>query len=173
MKATGGPEVLQWEDYDPGAPAAGEARVRNEAVGLNFIDVYHRTGLYPVPALPVTPGQEGAGIVEAIGPGVTDVAVGDRVAYSGPMGSYAEVRRIPADRLIKLPKDISTRQAAGMMLKGMTARYLLHGSYPVKPGDTMLVHAAAGGVGQILVQWARHLGRRFGSGLPPVFVPRR
>ena len=159
MYHTGGPEVLKWEEYDPGPPLAGEVRLRHEAVGLNFIDVYHRTGLYPLPELPATPGMEGAGIVEALGPDVNDVQVGDRVAYAGlPPGAYAEVRCIPAHRLVKLPADISGRQAAGMMLRGMTARYLLHGCYAVRGGDTILVHAAAGGVGLIVCQWARHLG---------------
>jgi NADPH2:quinone reductase len=156
---TGGPEVLKWEDFDPGKPQAGEALVRHEAVGLNFIDVYHRTGLYPLPALPATPGLEGAGIVEQIGDGVSEVAVGDRVAYAGvPPGAYAEVRRIPAHRLVKLPDGISTQQGAAMMLQGMTARYLLRGCYDVKSGDTVLIHAAAGGVGSIACQWAKHRG---------------
>lgn len=156
---TGGPEVLKWEDFDPGKPQDGEALVRHEAVGLNFIDVYHRTGLYPLPALPATPGLEGAGIVEQIGDGVSEVAVGDRVAYAGvPPGAYAEVRRIPAHRLVKLPDGISTQQGAAMMLQGMTARYLLRGCYNVKSGDTVLIHAAAGGVGSIACQWAKHRG---------------
>jgi len=155
----GGPEVLKWEDVEPGPPGPGEALVRHEAVGLNFIDVYHRTGLYPLPALPATPGLEAAGLVQAVGEGVTDVAVGDRVAYAAvPPGAYAEVRRIPAHRLVKLPADISTRQAAAMMLQGMTARYLLKGCWHVGPGTTLLIHAAAGGVGLIVCQWARHLG---------------
>ena len=156
---TGGPEVMRWEDVDPGKPEPGEALVRHEAVGLNFIDVYHRTGLYPLPALPATPGMEGSGIVEAIGEGVTEVAIGDRVAYAGiPPGAYAEVRRIPAHRLVQLPEKISFQQGAAMMLQGMTARYLLRGCYDVKKGDTILIHAAAGGVGSIVCQWAKHLG---------------
>jgi NADPH2:quinone reductase len=156
---TGGPEVMLWEDVDPGKPEPGEALVRHEAVGLNFIDVYHRTGLYPLPALPATPGMEGSGIVEAIGEGVTEVAIGDRVAYAGiPPGAYAEVRRIPAHRLVQLPEKISFQQGAAMMLQGMTARYLLRGCYDVKKGDTILIHAAAGGVGSIVCQWAKHLG---------------
>ncbi len=156
---TGGPEVMRWEDVDPGQPEPGEALVRHEAVGLNFIDVYHRTGLYPLPALPATPGMEGSGIVEAIGEGVTEVAIGDRVAYAGiPPGAYAEVRRIPAHRLVQLPEKISFQQGAAMMLQGMTARYLLRGCYDVKKGDTILIHAAAGGVGSIVCQWAKHLG---------------
>ncbi len=156
---TGGPDVMRWEDVDPGKPELGEALVRHEAVGLNFIDVYHRTGLYPLPALPATPGLEGSGIVKAIGEGVTEVAVGDRVAYAGiPPGAYAEVRRIPAHRLVQLPEKISFQQGAAMMLQGMTARYLLRGCYDVKKGDTILIHAAAGGVGSIVCQWAKHLG---------------
>jgi NADPH2:quinone reductase len=155
----GGPEVLLWEEYDPGQPGSGEVLLRQEAVGLNFIDVYNRTGLYPLPALPATPGLEGVGIVEAIGKDVTEVAVGDRVVYAGlPPGAYAEARLIPAHRLVKLPVSISAQQGAAMMLKGMTARYLLHGCYRVKTGDTILIHAAAGGVGLIVCQWARHLG---------------
>ena len=156
---TGGPEVLRFEDFDPGKPQRGEALVRHEAVGLNFIDVYHRNGLYPLPSLPAVIGMEGAGVVEQIGEGVTEVAVGDRVAYAGvPPGAYAEVRRIPAERLVKLPDGIATRQAAAMMLQGMTARYLLRGCYNVSPGDTILIHAAGGGVGSIVCQWAKHLG---------------
>jgi NADPH2:quinone reductase len=159
MYQTGSPEVLVWEDHDPGQPGKGEALIRHEAVGLNFIDIYNRTGLYPLPSLPAIPGLEGAGIVEAIGEGVTEVNVGDRVAYAGlPPGAYAEVRVIPSHRLVKLPETISTRQAAGMMLRGMTARYLLYGCYRVKKGDTILIHAAAGGVGLIVCQWAKARG---------------
>ncbi len=159
MYRTGGPEVMVWEDYDPGKPGPGEALIRHEAVGLNFIDVYHRTGLYPLPSLPATPGMEGAGIVEAVGEGVTEVKVGDRVAYAGlPPGAYAQVRLIPGHRLVRLPESIPSRQAAGMMLRGMTARYLLFGCYKVKKGDTILIQAAAGGVGLIVSQWAKHLG---------------
>lgn len=155
----GGPEVLSWEDFDPGKPGAGEALVRHEAVGLNFIDVYQRTGLYPLPRLPHVPGLEGAGIVEQIGEGVSEVAVGDRVAYAGvPPGAYAEERCIPAHRLVKLPQSISSRTAAAMMLQGMTARYLIRGCHEVKAGDTILIQAAAGGVGLIVCQWANHLG---------------
>ena len=155
----GGPEVLKWEDCDPGRPGPGEALLRHEAIGLNYIDVYHRTGLYPLPELPGIPGMEGAGVVEEIGQGVSEVAVGDRVAYAGiPPGAYAEVRRIPAHRLVKLPDTISARQAAAMMLQGMTTRYLLRGCYDVKNGDTVLIHAAAGGVGLIACQWAKYLG---------------
>ncbi|MFZ1956095.1 MAG: quinone oxidoreductase [Desulfobacterales bacterium] len=159
ISQTGGPEVLRWVDYDPGRPGPGEVRLRHEAVGLNFIDVYHRTGLYPLPSLPAVPGMEGSGTVEAVGDGVTEVAAGDRVAYAGlPPGAYAQVRRIPADRLVKLPESITTHQAAAMMLQGMTARYLLRGCFDVKAGDTILIHAAAGGVGSIVCQWAKHLG---------------
>ncbi len=156
---TGGPEVLSWEDHSPGNPQPGEVRINQEAIGLNFIDVYHRTGLYPVPSLPVIPGLEGAGIVDAVGDGVTDLAKGDRIAYAGvPIGAYSEVRCIPARRLVKLPDEISTKYAAAMMLQGMTARYLLKGCYDVQPGTSILVHAASGGVGSIIVQWARHIG---------------
>ena len=159
MHETGDPEVLRWEDYDPGQPGPGEVLLRHEAVGLNFIDVYHRTGLYPVGPLPAIPGMEGAGMVEAIGEGVSEVAVGDRVAYAGlPPGAYAEARIMPANRLVKLPDSISTRQGAAMMLQGMTARYLLKGCYEIKAGDNILIHAAAGGVGLIVCQWAKHLG---------------
>ena len=159
MYETGGVEVFKWEDYDPGKPGPGEALVRHEAVGLNFIDIYHRTGLYPLPSLPATPGMEGAGVVEQVGEGVDEVAVGDRVAYAGlPPGAYAEIRVMPAHRLVKLPDSIFARQAAAMMLQGMTARYLLHGCYAVNSGDTLLIHAAAGGVGSIVCQWGKHLG---------------
>ncbi|QTA85643.1 quinone oxidoreductase family protein [Desulfonema magnum] len=161
MYETGEPEVLHWKDYDPGSPELGEALIRHEAVGVNFIDVYHRTGLYSLPSLPAIPGMEGAGIVRAVGKGVTEVSVGDRVAYAGlPPGAYTEIRRIPAHRLVKLPESISTSQGAAVMLQGMTARYLLRGCYHVKPGDTLLIHAAAGGVGLILCQWAKHIGAR-------------
>jgi NADPH2:quinone reductase len=156
---TGGPEVMRWEDYNPGQPAAGEALVRHEAVGLNFIDVYHRDGTYPLPSFPAILGMEGAGIVEAVGKDVKEVTVGERVAYAGlPPGAYAEIRLIPAHRLVKLPDEISTKQGAAMMLQGMTARYLLRGCYKVKSGDRILIHAAAGGVGLIACQWASHLG---------------
>ena len=156
---TGGPEVLSWEEYEPGKPGPGEARIIHEAIGLNFIDVYHRTGLYPLPALPVVPGLEGAGRVDSVGAGVTEFVKGDRVAYAGiPPGAYAEVRCIPAHRLVKLPDAISTHDAAGMMLQGMTARYLLKGCFDVTFGTTLLIHAASGGVGSILCQWANHLG---------------
>ncbi len=159
MHQTGGPEVLQWKPFDPGPPQEGEVILRHEAVGLNFIDVYHRTGLYPIGELPATPGMEGAGTVEQLGTGVTEVAVGDRVAYAGlPPGAYSQRRRIPAHRLVKLPAGITASQAAAMMLQGMTARYLLIGCAAIKPKDVILLHAAAGGVGLIASQWAKHLG---------------
>lgn len=154
----GGPEVLRWEEVVVPAPAAGEATVRHAAVGLNFIDVYHRTGLYPQ-IMPAGLGLEGAGVVEAVGDGVTDLQVGDRVAYAGgPVGAYAEVRNIPAHRLLKLPDTISFETAAAMMLQGLTAAYLLRKTYRVQPGDAVLIHAAAGGVGLIACQWAKALG---------------
>ncbi len=156
---TGGPEVLSWVEYDPGTPAENEVRIVHEAIGLNFIDVYHRTGLYPLPSLPAVLGLEGAGIVDGVGDKVEEFIKGDRVAYAGvPPGAYAEVRCIPADRLVKLPQEITSRDAAGMMLQGMTARYLLKGCYKVEAGSTILIHAAAGGVGSILCQWANHIG---------------
>lgn len=154
---TGGPEVLSWEEVELGQPGPGQARIRQEAAGLNFIDVYHRIGLYPQ-QIPFTPGVEGAGTVEAVGEGITNVKMGDRVAYAGPVGGYAEERLIDADRLVKLPDDIAFEQAAGMMLQGMAAQMLLRAVYSVKSGDTILVHAAAGGVGLILCQWASALG---------------
>jgi NADPH2:quinone reductase len=156
---TGGPEVLSWEEHDPGIPGPGEIRVIHEAVGLNFIDVYHRTGLYPLPAFPAVLGLEGAGRVDMVGEGVTEFVKGDRVAYAGgPVGAYSQIRCIPAHRLVKLPEAISTHDAAGMMLQGMTARYLLRGCFNVQPESTILIHAAAGGVGSILCQWAGHIG---------------
>jgi NADPH2:quinone reductase len=155
----GGPEVLVWEDVEAGEPGPGEARVRHTAVGLNFIDVYQRRGLYPLERLPGVLGMEAAGVVEAVGTGVTEVAVGDRVAYATPPpGAYAEQRIMPADRLVKLPDGIDERTAAAMMLKGMTAQYLLRRTHKVEPGETVLIHAAAGGMGLILTQWAKHLG---------------
>ena len=153
----GGPEVLKWEEVEVPDPGPGQAKIRQEAAGLNFIDVYHRTGLYPQP-LPFTPGTEGAGVVETVGADVTNVKQGDRVAYAGPIGGYAEERLIDADRLVKLPDSISTDQAAGMMLQGMTAQMLLRSVFPVAKGDTILIHAAAGGVGLIMCQWAAALG---------------
>ncbi|CAI08618.1 quinone oxidoreductase family protein [Aromatoleum aromaticum] len=155
---TGGPEVLQWEAVDVPPPAQGEARVRQHAVGLNYIDTYHRTGLYPAP-LPSGIGLEAAGVVEAVGEGVDDLAPGDRVAYAGgPLGAYADLRNMPADRLVKLPDPVSFEQGAAMMLQGLTAQYLLRRTYRVQPGDTILIHAAAGGVGLIVCQWAKALG---------------
>ena len=155
----GGPEVLRWEDVEVGAPGPGEVRIRNTAVGLNFIDTYHRAGLYPLPQLPAVLGMEGAGVIEEVGDGVTDLKVGQRVTFAtAPMGGYAEARLMPAGRLIPLPDSVDDRQAAAMMLKGMTAQYLIRRTYAVKAGDTILVHAAAGGVGLILCQWAKHLG---------------
>jgi NADPH2:quinone reductase len=153
----GGPEVLKWEEVDVGDPRPGQVKIRQEAAGLNFIDVYHRTGLYKQ-ELPFTPGVEGAGVVEAVGPDVTGLNVGDRVAYAGPIGGYAEERLIDAGRLVKLPDSISSEQAAGMMLQGLTAHMLLRGVHRVQPGETILVHAAAGGVGLIMCQWAKALG---------------
>src|SRR6476620_4619694 len=154
---TGGPEDLQWEDVEVGKPGPGQVTIRQEAAGLNFIDVYHRTGLYKQ-ELPFTPGVEGAGVVEALAADVTNVKKGDRVAYAGPIGGYAEQRLIDADRLVKLPDGISCEQAAGMMLQGMTAQMLLRSVFPVTKGDTIVVHAAAGGVGLIMCQWAAALG---------------
>ena len=154
----GGPEVLAWRDVNLEDLKPGEVRLRQTAIGLNFIDTYHRTGLYPVP-LPSGIGLEAAAVIEALGPGVKGFKVGDRVAYGvGALGAYAEVRNYPANRLVKLPKSISDETAAGMMLKGMTVRYLLRATYKVKRGETILLHAAAGGVGLILSQWAKALG---------------
>ena len=159
MNETGGPEVLRWVDFEPGEPGDGQVLVRHEAVGLNYIDVYHRTGLYPLPSLPAVPGLEGAGVVESVGPNVAEFAPGDRVAYAGvPAGAYAQIRTIPAHRLVKLPNPISFEQGAAMMLQGMTARYLLRGCYDVREGTWILIHAAAGGVGTIVCQWAKYLG---------------
>ena len=153
----GGPEKLQWEEVDVAEPGPGEVRVRNTAVGLNFIDTYHRSGLYPM-QLPVTLGGEGAGVIEAVGRKVKDLKVGDRVAYVGPLGSYAEVLLRPAEKLVKIPNGVDDQTAAAMMLKGLTAWYLCRRTYRVKEGDTIVVHAAAGGVGQILCQWTKSLG---------------
>jgi NADPH2:quinone reductase len=156
--ATGGPEVLKWENVDVPAPGPGEVRVRHTAVGVNFIDTYQRSGLYPL-ALPSGLGTEAAGIVEAVGPGVQGLAVGDHVAgCTGPLGAYSTERNVPADKLVKLPDGIADRTAASMMLKGLTAQYLLRQTYPLKSGETILFHAAAGGVGLIACQWARALG---------------
>ena len=154
----GGPEVLQLEDIEVGAPGNGQVRIRQTAIGINYIDTYHRTGAYPLP-LPTGIGLEGAGVVEAAGPGVIDLRPGDRVAYAGgPAGAYASERVMPADRLVKVPDGISDQQAAAMMLKGMTAEYLIRRTFPVKAGDTVLWHAAAGGVGLIACQWLKARG---------------
>lgn len=156
---TGGPEVLRWEDIPECEPQAGEVRLRQTAVGLNFIDTYHRSGLYPLESLPSGVGMEGAGVVEAVGLEVSHLQVGDRVAYAGgPIGSYAETRIMPADRLVQLPKEIDDQQGAALMLKGLTTHYLLRLCHPVKQGETILIHAAAGGVGLLACQWAKHLG---------------
>jgi NADPH2:quinone reductase len=158
IHSTGGPEVLRWEEVPVGRPGSGEIRVRQTAVGVNFIDIYYRTGLYPLPALPAVLGMEAAGTVEELGPGVQGLAVGDRVTYVLGPGAYCEERVLPGARVIKLPASIDDRTAAAMMLKGMTAEYLLRRTYKVRSGDTVLIHAAAGGVGLIACQWASHLG---------------
>lgn len=159
LSETGGPHNLRWQEISVGDPGPGQVRLRHTAIGLNFIDVYHRTGLYPLPALPAIIGLEAAGVVEAVGEGVTDLVPGSRVAYaSPPAGAYAEVRLMPADRLVPLPDAIDDARAAAMMLKGMTAEYLLCRTCKVRSGDTILVHAASGGVGLIVCQWAKHLG---------------
>src|SRR5580704_14321870 len=158
IHANGGPEVMKWEDVPTPEPGPGEALIKHYAVGLNYIDVYFRTGLYKAPNLPLIIGQEGAGTVTAVGAGVTLVKPGDRVAYAGPIGGYATDRVLPADRLVKLPDAISFETGAAMMLQGMTAQYLVRRTYNVKAGETIVVHAAAGGVGLILCQWAKHLG---------------
>jgi NADPH2:quinone reductase len=157
IQQNGGPEQMLWEEVSVGEPGPGEVRVRNTAIGLNFIDTYHPSGLYPMP-LPLVLGSEGAGVVEAVGPKVKEFKVGDRVAYAQPIGAYAEVLIRPVARLVKIPAGIKDEAAAAMMLKGMTAWYLCRRTYRVKKGDTIVVHAAAGGVGQILCQWAKHLG---------------
>jgi NADPH2:quinone reductase len=158
ITATGGPEVLRWEDVAVGEPGDGQARVRHTAVGVNFIDTYHRSGLYPLP-LPSGLGSEAAGVVEAVGPGVTVVRPGDRVAYAGgPPGSYAQARLIPAHVLVPIPDGVADETAAAVLLKGMTAQYLIRRTYPVKAGETVLFHAAAGGVGLIACQWLKALG---------------
>jgi NADPH:quinone reductase len=155
---TGGPEVLEWQEVDPGKPGQGQVRLRHTAVGLNYIDTYQRSGLYPMP-LPSGLGSEAAGIVEEVGAGVSGLKAGDRVAYAGgPLGAYSEARVMGADRLVPVPAGITDQQAAAMMLKGMTAWYLIRRTHPVKRGETILIHAAAGGVGLIVCQWAKHLG---------------
>ncbi len=153
----GGPEVLEWQSVDVGDPGPGQARIRQTAIGLNYIDTYQRSGLYKVP-LPAVIGNEAAGVVEAVGAGVTDLKAGDHVAYSGVIGAYAEARVLSVDRLVKVPEGISDRMAATLMLKGLTVQYLLRQTYVVKAGDTILLHAAAGGIGLIACQWARALG---------------
>ncbi len=158
IHAHGGPEALQWDEVEVGDPGPGEVRLRQSAVGLNYIDTYHRTGRYKLAHLPAVIGSEGAGTVEAVGPGVTDLKPGDRVAYGGVLGGYADVRLIAADRLVKLPPGIDERTAAAMMLQGMTVRYLLRETYPCTAKTVMLFHAAAGGVGLIACQWARAIG---------------
>ncbi len=158
IHSPGGPEVMKWEDVPRPEPGQGEALIKQDAVGLNYIDVYFRSGLYKAPTMPLIIGQEGAGAVLAVGSGVTTIKPGDRVAYAGALGGYATERVISADRLVKLPDPIDFKTAAAMMLQGMTAQYLIRRTYPVKSGDTIVVHAAAGGVGLILCQWAKHLG---------------
>lgn len=161
LSRTGGPEVLELVDVSPVDPAPGEVRVKNEAIGLNFIDIYVRTGLYPVPSLPSGLGSEGAGVVDAVGEGVTHLREGDRVAYAqGPQGAYAEYHNLPADKLVSLPDTVSFETAAACMLKGLTSQYLLRQTYPLQGGETILWHAAAGGVGSIACQWAKALGVR-------------
>ncbi|CTQ62359.1 NADPH2:quinone reductase [Labrenzia sp. EL_208] len=156
---TGGPDVMRWEQVDVGEPGPGEVRIRHTAIGLNFIDTYFRSGLYPSPAgLPFSPGNEGAGIVQSVGDGVAHLNPGDRVAYAGPLGAYAQERVVPADNLVVIPDGIDDKTAAAMMLKGMTAQYLLRQTFAVGPDTTLLFHAAAGGVGLIAGQWAAHLG---------------
>ena len=153
----GAPDVLQLDDVQVGDPAAGQIRIKHTAIGVNFVDTYQRSGLYPM-ALPQVAGNEAAGVVDAVGPGVTDLKAGDRVTYTGIPGSYCEQRLVPADRMVKLPKNISDEQAASMLLKGLTVHYLIFSTYPVKKGDTVLWHAAAGGVGLIACQWLKALG---------------
>ncbi|WP_313952550.1 quinone oxidoreductase [Accumulibacter sp.] len=158
IRQTGGPETMRWEEVQDADPAPGEARVRHQAVGLNYIDIYHRSGLYPL-SLPSGLGLEAAGVVEAVGAGVTELRAGDRVAYAGgPVGAYSQVRCLPAHRLLKLPEAIDFRTAAAMMLQGLTSAYLLRRTYRVQAGDAVLIHAAAGGVGMIACQWAKTLG---------------
>lgn len=158
IHAHGGPDVLQWESVEVGSPGPGQVRLRQTAAGLNFIDTYHRTGLYPV-ELPTALGVEGAGVIEEVGEGVEDLAAGDRVAYAGgPLGGYSEQRLFPAERLVKLPEAIDDRTAAALMLKGLTTHYLVRLCYRIEEGDTVLIHAAAGGVGLLACQWAKHLG---------------
>jgi len=164
IHSVGGPEVMKLEEVPDPQPGEGQALVRIEAAGVNYVDVYFRTGLYKAPAIPFTPGQEAAGTVAAVGPGVTGVAVGDRVAYTAIPGAYAELAVVPAARLVKIPEGLTTHQAAAAMLQGITAHFLATSTYPLKPGDVCIVHAAAGGVGQLLCQVARLRGARvFGT----------
>lgn len=159
IHAYGGPDAMQWDDVPTPEPGPAEVLVHHTAIGLNYIDVYFRNGLYKAPSLPATLGMEAAGVVQAVGSDVTSLAVGDRVAYAtGPIGAYSTDRVISADRVVRVPEGISDQTAAAMMLQGMTAQYLLRRTYPVKSGDTVLIHAAAGGVGLIMCQWAKHLG---------------
>ena len=161
FSTVGGPEVLDYVDFEPAAPGPQEVLVRNKAIGLNFIDTYYRSGLYPAPALPSGLGTEGAGVVEAVGSDVTRFKAGDRVAYgTGPLGSYGELHTLPEAHLVKLPQSISYEQAAAVMLKGLTVQYLLRQTYQVKPGEIILFHAAAGGVGSLACQWAKALGAK-------------
>jgi NADPH2:quinone reductase len=157
IKRHGGPEVFEWKELSLDPPSAGELLVRHTAVGLNFIDIYHRNGLYPLP-LPLVPGVEAAGVVEAVGEGVDDLRVGDRIAYALPPGAYAEKRLLPANRAVKIPDGVSDEVAAAVMLKGLTAQFLARRTYVIQPGDTIIVHAAAGGVGLMVCQWAKFLG---------------
>lgn len=154
----GGPEVLRWDAVEVGEPGPGQARIRQTAVGLNYIDTYHRSGAYKLPVLPATLGTAATGVVEAVGPDVTSVKIGDRVGYAMLIGAYAEARLVPADRLVVLPEGADEQAVAAMLLQGLTAQYLLRSTYAVQPGDTILVQAAAGGVGLLLCEWAKHLG---------------
>src|SRR5271156_2749365 len=158
VRTAGGPETLEWTALDTAAPARGEVRIAQRAIGVNFIDTYFRSGLYPWPSSPLIPGAEAAGVVTEVGEAVTDLAVGDRVAYTLPLGAYRTQRVVPVERLVKLPDAIAFDVAASVMLKGLTAQFLLTSCYPVKAGDTVLVHAAAGGVGLLLGQWLKSLG---------------
>src|SRR6202790_1875255 len=158
VRVAGGPEALQWSALETGAPGPGEVRILQRAIGVNFIDTYFRSGLYPWPSTPLTPGAEASGVVEDVGPGVTGFKPGDRVAYTMPLGAYRTRRVVPADRLVKLPESISFETAASVMLKGLTAQFLLTSCHAVKAGQTVLVHAAAGGVGLLLGQWLKLLG---------------
>jgi NADPH:quinone reductase len=158
VRTAGGPEALQWTALDTGSPGRGEVRIIQRAIGVNFIDTYFRSGLYPWPSTPLIPGAEAAGVVAAVGEGVTEPRVGDRVAYTMPSGAYRTQRVVPAERLVKLPDDLGFDAAASVMLKGLTAQFLVTSCYPVRAGETVLVHAAAGGVGLLLGQWLKALG---------------